>query len=93
MSKIPKILEDMYLKNLAFFKDQNPQIHNVISNTTPDHSKIIINDEGAIDLNYNGRRIYCGDHDYKIQCCMGSEGLVLSVHSISLFAHYLEFLY
>ena len=61
MSKIPKILEDMYLKNLAFFKDQNPQIHNVISNTTPDHSKIIINDEGAIDLNYNGRRIYGGD--------------------------------
>lgn len=61
MNKIPKILEDMYLKNLAFFKQQNPQIHNVISNTTPDHSKIIINDEGAIDLNYNGRTIYGGD--------------------------------
>lgn len=61
MSKIPKILEDMYLKNLAFFKKQNPQIHSVISNTTPDHSKIIISDEGKIDIHYNGRTIYGGD--------------------------------
>ena len=61
MSKIPKILEETYLKNLDFFKKQNPQIYNVISNITPDHSKIIINDEGKIDLTYNGRNIYGGD--------------------------------
>lgn len=61
MSQIPKILEDMYLKNLKFFEKQNPQIHAVISNTKPDHSKIIISDEGKIDLNYNGRNIYGGD--------------------------------
>jgi len=61
MSNIPKILEDMYLKNLKFFKKQNPKIHHVISNTTPDHSNIIISDEGKIDLKYNGRTIYGGD--------------------------------
>ena len=61
MSNIPRILEDLYLKNLEFFKTQNPNIHHVISNTTPDHSKIIIDDEGRIDLNYNGRTIYGGD--------------------------------
>ncbi len=61
MSNIPKILEDKYLKNLRFFKNQNPQIHQVLSNTTPDHTKIIITDDGKVDLTYNGRNIYGGD--------------------------------
>jgi hypothetical protein len=61
MSQIPKILQDMYLKNLKFFEKQNPQIYNVISKTTPDHSKIIISDEGTIDLTYKGKNIYAGD--------------------------------
>lgn len=61
MSKIPRILEDLYLKNLQFFKKQNPQIYNVISKASPDHTKIIITDEGKIDLIYNGKRIYGGD--------------------------------
>lgn len=61
MSQIPKILQDLYLKNLAFFEKQNPQIHQVISHVKPDHSKIIISEDGKIDLNYNGRTIYGGD--------------------------------
>ncbi|EAT12535.1 motility associated factor glycosyltransferase family protein [Bermanella marisrubri] len=61
MSKIPKILEELYFKNLEFFKVQNPQIYNVITNTTPDHTNIIISDEGKIDLKYKGRGIYGGD--------------------------------
>lgn len=61
MNNIPKILQDMFLKNLAYFEKQNPSIHHVISNTTPDHSKIIINEDGTFDLNYNGRTIYNGD--------------------------------
>lgn len=61
MSKIPKILEDLYLKNLKFFEKQNPQIHKVLTNTTPDHSKIVISEDGKIDLIYNERSIYGGD--------------------------------
>jgi hypothetical protein len=61
MSQIPKILQDLYLKNIKFFETQNPSIHHVISNLTPDHSKIIISDSGDIDLRYNGKNIYGGD--------------------------------
>ena len=61
MSQIPEILQDLYLKNLAFFKKQNLQIHDVITKTKPDHSNIFISDSGKIDLKYNGRTIYGGD--------------------------------
>ncbi len=61
MSQIPKILQDMYLKNLKFFEKQNSQIHQVLSSTAPDHSNIIINENGLIDLNYKGKNIYNGD--------------------------------
>jgi hypothetical protein len=61
MSRIPRILQDLYLKNIQFFKTQNPTIHNVISNLKPDHSKIIINEHGDIDLKYEGKNIYGGN--------------------------------
>jgi hypothetical protein len=62
MSKaIPDVLQSLYLKNLAYFKIKNPNIHHVITNTTPDHTKIIINKDGTFDLNYNNRKIYNGD--------------------------------
>lgn len=61
MSHIPRVLQDLYLKNLAFFKKRNPQIYGIISNIKPDHSKIIVTDSGDIDLTYNGKSIYGGD--------------------------------
>ncbi|MFY0642732.1 MAG: motility associated factor glycosyltransferase family protein [Bermanella sp.] len=61
MSDIPDILQELFNKNLAYFKDKNPSIYNVISNTKPDHSKIIINKDGTFDLNYNNKCIYNGD--------------------------------
>lgn len=61
MSKIPDILQDIYIKNLKFFEKQNPSIFHVLSNITPDHSKIIITEEGLIDLVYKNKRIYNGD--------------------------------
>jgi len=61
MNKLPKILQDLYSKNLEFFRVQNPSIFNVIKNITPDHSSIVISDSGKIDLVYKGRSIYGGD--------------------------------
>ena len=61
MNNIPKILQDLYLKNLAFFKIQNPSIYTILTNTKPDHSKIIITESGEVDLNYKGKPIYGGD--------------------------------
>jgi hypothetical protein len=61
MSKIPKILEDLYLKNLSFFEKQNPSIFKVISSIKPDHSKITVSDDGKVDLQYKKKSIYNGD--------------------------------
>lgn len=61
MSQIPKILEELYLKNLDFFKHQNPKIYEIINTTKLTHSELIISEDGKLDLNYNGRTIYGGD--------------------------------
>jgi hypothetical protein len=61
MSKIPKILEDLYLKNLSFFEKQNPSIFKVINSIKPDHSKITVSDDGKVDLQYKKKSIYNGD--------------------------------
>lgn len=61
MSNIPEILQALYLKNLSFFKKQNPRIYEVLSNTKPDHTEIVISDDGKIDLIYRNKSIYGGD--------------------------------
>lgn len=61
MSNIPPVLEDLYLKNLEFFKTQNPKIYEVMTKVTPDNCKIIIEEGDQIDLVYKGRHIYGGN--------------------------------
>jgi hypothetical protein len=61
MNNIPSVLQELFLKNLKFFKTKNPQIHQVLTEVKPDHSKIIITDDGKIDLIYKGKKIYGGD--------------------------------
>lgn len=61
MNKIPDVLAELYLKNLAYFKKQNPSIYHIINTVKPDHSNIIIDNDGKIDLVYKGRNIYGRD--------------------------------
>lgn len=61
MSNIPPILEELYLKNLEYFKEKNPNIYEVMTKVTPDNCKITITDNGEIDLTYKGRQIYGGN--------------------------------
>ncbi|NVK37119.1 MAG: DUF115 domain-containing protein [Gammaproteobacteria bacterium] len=61
MSNIPPVLEELYLKNLKYFKEKNPNIYEVMTKVTPDNCKITISDNGEVDLIYKGRHIYGGN--------------------------------
>lgn len=64
-NKIPPILEDLFLKNLRFFKKTSQGVYDLINKINLSHTQIIIDDNGRIDLIYQGASIYHGD---AIQC-------------------------
>lgn len=60
-SNIPPILEELFLKNLKYFKIQNPSIYELVNQIKLEHTFINISDEGQISLTYKGRDIYGND--------------------------------
>lgn len=60
-NNIPSVLEDLFLKNLAFFKVTNKNIYNLVNSIELKHTKIEISEDGKIDLLYQGSSVYGGD--------------------------------
>lgn len=61
MNNIPDILQELFLKNLAYFKRQNPSIYALANAIKIKDTSIKIDDLGKIELIYHGREIYSGD--------------------------------